>query len=204
MARIRLTTLRCLVIAGGVLLAGAVTTTAHHSSSMFDQTKQVTLVGSVTEFQWTNPHAYIEIDVPDDKGVVKHWSVELGSPSILMQSGWKFKDLKHGDKVTLRISPLRDGKPGGEGLDADLDGTEERDSPQLTPSLRQFVRECPEPMWFSCIATGVLTFVLCVGNTRSRERPLTMLRFVGNTVAALLVCLFLGQILVLLHVPNGH
>jgi Family of unknown function (DUF6152) len=86
---------------------------AHHSFAMFDQTKQTTLTGMVTAFEWTNPHAYIEIDVTDDKGAVKHWSVELGSPSILMQSGWKFKDLKHGDKVTVRISPLKDGKPGG-------------------------------------------------------------------------------------------
>jgi Family of unknown function (DUF6152) len=86
---------------------------AHHSFAMFDQTKQTTLTGTVTAFEWTNPHAYIEIDVTDEKGAVKHWSVELGSPSILMQSGWKFKDLKHGDKVTVRISPLKDGKPGG-------------------------------------------------------------------------------------------
>ncbi len=86
---------------------------AHHSFAMFDSSKQVTLSGTVTMFEWTNPHAYIEIDVADTGGAVKHWSVEMGSPSILMQSGWKFKDLKHGDKVTVRISPLRDGKPGG-------------------------------------------------------------------------------------------
>jgi hypothetical protein len=86
---------------------------AHHSFAMFDQTKQVTLTGNVTVFEWTNPHAYIEIDVPEENGAIKHWSVELGSPSILMQSGWKYKDIKHGDKVTVKISPLRDGKPGG-------------------------------------------------------------------------------------------
>jgi hypothetical protein len=86
---------------------------AHHSFAMFDSSKQMTLSGTVTMFEWTNPHAYIEIDVADAGGAVKHWSVEMGSPSILMQSGWKFKDLKHGDKVTVRISPLRDGKPGG-------------------------------------------------------------------------------------------
>lgn len=86
---------------------------AHHSFAMFDQTKQVTLTGTVTVFEWTNPHAYIEIDVPDEKGGITHWSVEMGSPSILMQSGWKFKDLKHGDKITVKLSPLRDGKPGG-------------------------------------------------------------------------------------------
>jgi hypothetical protein len=94
-------------------LCGANRAMAHHSFSMFDQTKQVTLNGVVTAFEWTNPHAYIEIDVPDESGSVKHWSVEMGSPSILMQSGWKFKDIKHGDKVTVKLSPLRDGKPGG-------------------------------------------------------------------------------------------
>jgi hypothetical protein len=95
------------------VLVVASTAAAHHSFVMFDQTKQVTLTGTVTTFEWTNPHAYIEIDVPDEKGTIKHWGVEMGSPSILMQSGWKFKDLKHGDKVTVKISPLKDGKPGG-------------------------------------------------------------------------------------------
>ena len=95
------------------MLAGPGVAMAHHSFAMFDQTKQLTLSGTVTEFQWTNPHAYIEIDVPDEKGTVKHWSVEMGSPSILMQSGWKFKDLKHGDRLTVKLSPLKDGKPGG-------------------------------------------------------------------------------------------
>ena len=96
-----------------MILAFILAAMLHHSFSMFDQTKQVSLSGTVTEFQWTNPHAYIEVDVPDEKGVVKHWSVEMGSPSILQQSGWKFRDLKKGDKVTVRLSPLRDGKPGG-------------------------------------------------------------------------------------------
>ena len=86
---------------------------AHHSFTMFDMTKRITLAGSVTSFEWTNPHAYIEIDVPDEKGAVKHWSIELGSPSILMQSGWKFSSLKTGDKVTLIINPMKSGQNGG-------------------------------------------------------------------------------------------
>jgi hypothetical protein len=94
------------------LLIGTSTVTAHHSFAMFDQTKPITLTGTVTAFEWTNPHAYIEIDVQEEKGV-KHWSIELGSPSILMQSGWKYNDLKKADKVTARISPLRSGQPGG-------------------------------------------------------------------------------------------
>jgi len=80
---------------------------------MFDMTRQVTLVGTVTEFQWTNPHSYIEIDVPGENGAVKHWSIELGSPSILQQSGWKFSSLKKGDKTTLIINPLKNGQTGG-------------------------------------------------------------------------------------------
>lgn len=80
---------------------------------MFDMAKPVTLAGVVTSFEWTNPHAYIEIDVPQAGGGTKHWSVEMGSPSILMQSGWKFKDLKSGDKIKVEISPLRNGDPGG-------------------------------------------------------------------------------------------
>ena len=84
----------------------------HHSFAMFDTTKTTTLTGTVTEFQWTNPHVYIEIDVPEN-GATKHWSVELGSPSILMQSGWKFKDIKHGDKIMVRLNPLKSGQPGG-------------------------------------------------------------------------------------------
>ena len=94
------------VVAGHPLLA-------HHSFAMFDTAKRVTMSGSVTAFEWTNPHVYIEIDVPDEKGVVKHWSVELGSPSILMQAGWKFSDVKVSDKITVVLNPLRSGEPGG-------------------------------------------------------------------------------------------
>ena len=103
---------RCLAL----LAAGAVAlpspALAHHSFAMFDTVNKVTITGTVTTFEWTNPHAYIEIDVPDAHGTVKHWSIELGSPSILMQGGWKFKDLKYGDKVTMVVSPLKSGESG--------------------------------------------------------------------------------------------
>ena len=99
------------VLAMAMLLA--ISAQAHHSFTMFDTTKSVTLIGTVTSFEWTNPHSYIEIDVPDDGGTIKHWSIEMGSPSILQQSGWKFSSLKKGDKTTLVINPLKDGRPGG-------------------------------------------------------------------------------------------
>jgi hypothetical protein len=94
-------------------LAGTGALLAHHSFAMFDTTKTVTLNGSVTVFEWTNPHAYIEIDLAEARGGQKHWTIEMGSPSILMQSGWKYKDLKFGDKIKVDISPLRSGDPGG-------------------------------------------------------------------------------------------
>src|SRR5438067_6066468 len=91
-----------------LLLAGLL----HHSFAMFDTTKPVTLAGTVTAFEWTNPHAYIELDVPGEGGASRHWTIELGSPSILQQAGWKFKDLKFGDKVTAVVSPLKSGQAG--------------------------------------------------------------------------------------------
>ena len=86
---------------------------AHHSFAMFDSVNKTTISGTVTRFEWTNPHVFIELDVPGQNGDTKHWSVELGSPSILLRSGWKFSDVKPGEKVTAIVNPLRDGRPGG-------------------------------------------------------------------------------------------
>ena len=98
-------------LVAGALLAGAVSgaAQAHHSFAMFDQTKQVTLNGTVKEFQWTNPHAFIEL--MDTSGKV--WSVELNSPNNLIRQGWKRTAMKPGDKVTVVLNPLRDGTLGG-------------------------------------------------------------------------------------------
>ena len=86
---------------------------AHHSFAAFDTTKTIELKGMVVEFQWTNPHSWIEIDVPDAAGKIERWSIELNSPNNLTRQGWSRHDLKTGDKVTLVINPLRDGKRGG-------------------------------------------------------------------------------------------
>jgi len=97
----------------GTLIVGATTLQAHHSFAMFDTQNRVTLTGTVSKFQWTNPHAYIEIDVPDGNNPPKHWTVELGSPSILMQGGWKFSDVKPNQTITVVLNPLRNGDPAG-------------------------------------------------------------------------------------------
>lgn len=85
---------------------------AHHSFAMFDRQKEVTLKGTVKEFQWTNPHSFIEIEVPET-GAVNTYSIEMNSPNNLTRQGWKSTALKPGDKVTLVMNPLRDGSHGG-------------------------------------------------------------------------------------------
>jgi hypothetical protein len=101
--------------AGLVALAAAIAAPAlaHHSFAMFDQTKKVVLKGKVTEFQWTNPHAFLELDVPGPGGTSTHWSIELNSPNNLTRQGWRRTSVKPGDSVSVTINPLRNGKPGG-------------------------------------------------------------------------------------------
>jgi len=115
---------------------------AHHSFAMFDQTKIVTLKGTVGEFQWTNPHAWIELEVPGANGTSRRWGIELNSPNNLTRQGWTRKAIKPGDKVTVRVSPLRDGKAGGLFLDIVLPNGKVLDSglpkdgrPINTPTL---------------------------------------------------------------------
>jgi hypothetical protein len=97
-----------------LVMFGVARVHAHHSFAMFDTQNRVTLTGVVTQFQWTNPHAYIELDVPGEgTSPAKHWTVELGSTSILMQGGWKFTDVKPKQKITVVINPLRSGQPAG-------------------------------------------------------------------------------------------
>jgi Family of unknown function (DUF6152) len=88
-------------------------TSAHHSAAGIDRSKTVTLVGTVKEFGWRNPHSYMEIDVPGESGPVVTWKVEMTSPAFLIRAGWKATTLKPGDKVTVKVFPLRDGDPGG-------------------------------------------------------------------------------------------
>ena len=104
---------RVRVLLAGIALFAAGGAVAHHSFAMFDRDKEVVLSGTVHEFQWTNPHAFIEVDVPGDKGAVERWSVEMNSPNNLTRQGWKSSMLKTGDKVSVTLNPLRDGKKGG-------------------------------------------------------------------------------------------
>jgi hypothetical protein len=104
------------IVAGALILASAGPALAHHSFAMFDQTKVMTLSGTVREFQWTNPHAFIELEVPNGEKA-QHWSIELNSPNNLKRQGWHRAALKTGEKISVRIAPLRNGHTGGLFLD---------------------------------------------------------------------------------------
>jgi hypothetical protein len=74
-------------------------------------TRSIAVKGTVTSFDWTNPHAYIYLDVKDEKGVIEKWSAEMGSVAMLARAGWKRDTVKPGDGVTLIGKPSKDGKP---------------------------------------------------------------------------------------------
>jgi hypothetical protein len=82
---------------------------AHHSPAVFDRTKQLKLVGTVKAFRWQNPHTWLEVDVPNAKGKLETWGVEMTSPTYLVRAGWKNNSVKPGDKVTVIVNPLREG-----------------------------------------------------------------------------------------------
>ena len=96
-----------------VLCALATAASAHHSGAMFDQAKTITLAGTVKEYQFTNPHVWIALMVPDARGKPVPWRIEGDGPQIMARIGLKPKALQAGEKVTLKAHPLRDGRPGG-------------------------------------------------------------------------------------------
>jgi len=104
-----------LVAAIAVALAVAlpVSIWAHHSPVMFDRTATKTLVGTVVQFTWTNPHSAIQLDVPNERGGVDRWGVELGSPQSMARNGWRSNIIKPGDMVTVVVNPLKSGEFGG-------------------------------------------------------------------------------------------
>jgi hypothetical protein len=87
---------------------------AHHSFAMFDDTKTVTLEGTVKEFQWANPHVWVQVLVPDPAtGAQVEWSIEGASVTGLTRRGWTRKSMKPGDKATVVMHPLKSGERGG-------------------------------------------------------------------------------------------
>ena len=86
---------------------------AHHSGAMFDRSKTVTLKGTVKEFQYTNPHSWLQVLITGADGKTVEWGFESEGPSTLMRAGIRAGTFKPGEKVTVLASPMRDGRPAG-------------------------------------------------------------------------------------------
>jgi hypothetical protein len=94
-------------------LTGGSAAIAHHSTAMFDMSKTVTVQGTIEAFEWTNPHSWIWLNVPNSEGGMDRYGIEGMSPNYLSRVGWTRKALNPGDKVSIDINPLRDGRKGG-------------------------------------------------------------------------------------------
>src|SRR5258707_5812793 len=111
------------VVSLTALVAAAFTApaVAHHSFAMFDATKNVTLQGTVKEFEWTNPHSWLRVMVNDEKtGKSVMWALELSSPARLITMGMHSDSVKTGDVVSVTFHPMSDGTRGGQFIQAML------------------------------------------------------------------------------------
>ena len=87
---------------------------AHHGAASFDTSKMVTVIGTVTEYVWTNPHVLVKVETKDESGAVAHWVVEAWNPVTQAGRGWSKNTFKPGDNVSLEINPAKNGTPVGE------------------------------------------------------------------------------------------
>src|SRR5437762_23811 len=121
-----------------LILAIAGTAMAHHSFAVYDHAKTLNLKGTVTRWQWSNPHAYLDIDVKDPSGEVKHYTLEGTSINMLQRTGWRSNMIKAGDQVTAVAAPLLNGEPGGLLLEITLANGEKKELP--VPAAGSFKR----------------------------------------------------------------
>lgn len=112
-----------LTCAGALLLMGG-PALAHHSFALFDNDKIVPVTGTIKDFQWTNPHTWVQLLAPDPTtGVAVEWSIEGGSTTTMIrEGGWTGKALKVGDKATIYLHPMKDGSPRGSLVNASVNG----------------------------------------------------------------------------------
>ena len=100
------------IVAARLLLVSS-PVSAHHGTSGYDMEKVITLNGTVTNFNWSNPHCLVRIDVKDSKGDVKDWVVELAAPTLMTRNGWTKDSLKPGDEVVAETHPAKNGATTG-------------------------------------------------------------------------------------------
>jgi hypothetical protein len=86
---------------------------AHHGVTNYDMKKTIVLTGTITAFDWSNPHCLAYLDVTDDTGRVRHWTLEMTSTFTMSQRGWEKATLKRGDQVIIETHPAKNGAPIG-------------------------------------------------------------------------------------------
>jgi len=110
--------LKTAIPALAIAIAAIVPAFAHHSDAMFDSGKEVVLNGTVKQFEYTNPHSWIQLIVAKEAGAQPiEWSIETAAPIVLLRAGIKPTALQPGDRITLRAHPLKDGTAGGSLID---------------------------------------------------------------------------------------
>jgi hypothetical protein len=108
------------ILLAGIAVIVAAPAFAHHSFAMFDRTKAVNITGTVKEYEWTNPHVWIHITAPDEKGAMREWGFEMQAIAQDYAAGWRADSVKPGDKISIEYHPLKDGARGGQLMSADL------------------------------------------------------------------------------------
>jgi hypothetical protein len=114
--------IKALALAAALAATSATAVLAHHSAAMFDHDALVELEGVVREFQYTNPHSWLLIDVTNEDGTVTTWGFEAEGPSTLMRAGIRKSDLAPGTEISIRGNPMRDGRPAAAWVDAVVGG----------------------------------------------------------------------------------
>jgi Family of unknown function (DUF6152) len=117
----KIRTLALQLCCGWFTLAMTTAVVAHHAFSMFEQEKTIVLVGEIREFQWSNPHVWVQLLVTQPDGRVVEWSIEGSSPNGLRRQGWTSKSLLPGMQVKVLANPLKSGEPGGSFINATLE-----------------------------------------------------------------------------------
>jgi hypothetical protein len=106
--------LKCTVLlVAGMMLGIVPVAWSHHSHAMFDHTKDVSVTGTVTQWIFRNPHAFLYIDVKNESGAVVNYSIEMSNIPNMITRGIGTGTFKPGDKITAKVHPLKDGRPGG-------------------------------------------------------------------------------------------
>jgi hypothetical protein len=86
---------------------------AHHGNAAYDTEKKITLKGTVTQWNWSNPHCILQLDVTDDAKQVVHWYAETENPSTMIRQGWTLHSFNPGDQVSVTVLPVKNGNPVG-------------------------------------------------------------------------------------------